>query len=93
MHIEEQRFRHSPNAVSSEVLDEMVIYCPATSQALSLNESARAIWELCDGTRSVNDICAELARTVGGEPADLRGDVDAAISRLRDLGVLLPASS
>jgi hypothetical protein len=93
MCIAEQRFRRSPSAVSSEVLDEMVIYCPATSQALSLNESARAIWELCDGTRSVDQICAELAQAVGGEPADLRSDVDAAIIRLRDLGVLLPASA
>ena len=78
----------SPAAIYSDVLDEMVVYCPGTSQALSLNESARAIWELCDGTRTIDDICVELANATGLMPAQLREEVGGAVDRLYGLGVL-----
>jgi hypothetical protein len=79
----------TPGVVTSEVLDELVAYVPATSQAVSLNVSARAIWELCDGTRTVDDICSELSEPTGMPPAALRADVQAAIDQMRDLGLLI----
>jgi hypothetical protein len=80
---------HTPGLVTSEVLDELVAYAPATSQAVSLNVSARAIFELCNGTRTVDDICDELSGSVGMPPDALRADVQAAIDQMRDLGLLV----
>lgn len=74
--------------VTSEVLDELVAYSPASSQAVSLNVSARAIFELCDGTRTVDDICSELSGSAGMPPEALRADVQAAIEQMRELGLL-----
>lgn len=82
------RPRRSPEVVAAEVLDELVAYTPATSQAVSLNVSARAIWELCDGSRTLDDICGELS-DAAGLPADaLRADVEGAVTQLRSLGLL-----
>ncbi|MGE0449968.1 MAG: PqqD family protein [Vicinamibacterales bacterium] len=39
---------------------EAVLLPPAADHAFFLNASALAIWELCDGTRSVHDILGEL---------------------------------
>jgi hypothetical protein len=79
----------NPGVVTSEVLDELVAYSPASSQAVSLNVSARAIWELCDGARTVDDICNELSNLAGMPPEALRPDVQAAIDQMRDLGLLV----
>jgi len=79
----------TPGVVTSEVLDELVAYVPASSQAVSLNVSARAIFELCNGTRTVDDICSELSEPTGMPPEALRADVQAAIDQMRDLGLLI----
>jgi hypothetical protein len=79
----------SPDIVCSEVLDELVAYVPASSQAVSLNVSARAIFELCNGTRTVDDICNELSGSAGMPPEALRSEVQAAIEQMRDLGLLV----
>jgi len=86
------RPRQTPGVVTCEVLDELVAYSPASSQAVSLNVSARAIWELCDGTRTLDDICNELSESAGMPPEALRADVQAAIDQLRDLGLLVASN-
>ena len=82
------RPRQVAGIVTSEVLDELVAYSPATSQAVSLNPSARAIWELCDGTRTVDEICAELAEAAGASVEVLRADVTSTLDRFRELGLV-----
>jgi len=77
-----------PGVLHYQLFDELVLYRASTSQAASLNESARAIWELCDGTRTIEDICLELANPLGLQPDLLRGDVCNGVSRLRELGFL-----
>jgi hypothetical protein len=80
--------RQAENIVTSEVFDELVAYAPSSSQAVSLNASARAIWELCDGSRTFDEICAELAEAAG-VPADaLRTDVATAIDKFHELGLV-----
>lgn len=79
---------HQSEVLHYQLFDELVLYRPGIAQAASLNESARAIWELCDGTRTIEDICVELARSVGVEPAELREDVRKGVIHLRDLGLL-----
>lgn len=80
--------RRSLGVVASEILDETVLYCPGSSQAISMNASARAIWELCDGTRSVDAICIELSAIAGVPPEKVRDDVNSAVVRLSELGLI-----
>jgi hypothetical protein len=69
-------------------LEEMVIYDPTESCAASLNASARAILELCDGTRTAEQICGELAQTYRTAADELREDLARALERLCELGLL-----
>jgi len=49
--------------------------------AMFLNDTGKAILELCDGTRTVD----EIARTLGERyQADVRGDVTEYLNRLAD---------
>ena len=88
MKLDQSMPSHKPGVLHYDVLDEMVVYCPDSMQAASLNESARAIWELCDGTRTIEDICTELASQVGLPKEQLQDDVNSVIDRLRQLDFL-----
>jgi hypothetical protein len=71
--------------------DEMVLYWPTGDRAFSLNSSARAVWELCDGRHSVPAITDRLAARFGS-PREaleiLQADIDATIRQLYDSGLL-----
>ena len=79
---------HAPDIIYYEIFDELVVYRPGASQAASLNASARAIWHLCDGQRTVEDICVELAQILTLRTADLHSDVRSGINTLYELGLL-----
>ena len=65
--------------------DEMVLYSPRDEAAYVFNASARAMWELCDGTRTVSQISRELAEVASSNVADVQEDVVAALLRLSEL--------
>jgi hypothetical protein len=79
---------HRTGLIHYDVLNEMVVYYPGGSQAASLNESAKAIWALCDGTRTVDDICAELAQLTTLSATQLQSDVQNALERFHALDLL-----
>ena len=73
---------------------EMVLYLPGREQAVSLNQSARAIWELCDGRRNLDEISQELGRRFDSPAEAILPDVAATVDRLAEHGLLAlgPAS-
>ena len=77
-----------PGIIHHDVLDEVVVYCSDTQLAVSLNESASVIWDLCDGSRTIEEICAELSSQAGLNAAQLRDDVRNAVDRLYELDLL-----
>ena len=77
-----------PGIEAHSLSDEMVLYSPDRDLALSLNRSARAIWELCDGTHTVLEISQELGRCFGCPDSELLSDVIEAITQLRTLGLV-----
>lgn len=83
--------RQVDGVVECQVQEDLLVYEPTGAIAVSLNASAGAIWELCRGRLSVGEIAVELGRRHGLPPRLLRPDVDAAIARLRDAGILRPA--
>ena len=92
MNLDPIRPSQRPGTICHDVLDERVLYCPDIQQVVSLNESARAIWELCDGSRTMDDICAELTSETGLTVEQLWDDVRNAIDRLHDLKLLTRGS-
>jgi hypothetical protein len=70
------------------VLDQTVLEVPGRADTLSLNSSAAAIWELCDGARGLADLTRELASRFQIAPEAMRADVQSVIERLESVGAL-----
>jgi hypothetical protein len=71
-----------------------VVALPAEGTALvgrvrcELNETARFIYEQCDGRRSTSDIARGVAEAFEVDFATAHGDVLACVSQLRELGAV-----
>lgn len=81
--------RQAPTVLSQELGDELSLFDPATGTAVSLNKTARGIWSLLDGTRTVDDIVANLAQAYRVEPSVIELEVRAALQQLVDAGVVV----
>jgi len=68
--------------------DEALVYVAAAAAAYALNSSALAIFELCDGQRTVADIGREFAQTLACTPDALLPDVEHGVSELRKAGLV-----
>jgi hypothetical protein len=68
--------------------EEALVYVPAGTAAYTLNRSAWAVFEMCDGQRTVADIGQECAQTLGCAPEALLGDVQHAVRELREAGLV-----
>jgi PqqD family protein of HPr-rel-A system len=64
------------------------IYDRETDSLHVLNDSARAIWELCDGKTSPEEMAAAISELTGIEREDSEADVGAALGELRSLGLV-----
>ena len=68
--------------------DETVLYSPECEMVISLNSSAKAIWELCDGSRTIVEISQELGKRLGYSGTELLSDVITAICEFQKLSFL-----
>ena len=75
--------------IAQHVLNEMVLYDSEKEEGYSLNESARSIWDLCNGQRTIKDICQELATPLSIDPNLLYDDVLTAIQQLAGQNLLI----
>jgi len=64
---EDGHFRPRPvdHLIIQNLDDELLIYDTSNNKAHCLNSSLRAVWEQCDGNRSLPDIVANLQKTYG----------------------------
>jgi hypothetical protein len=72
----------------AEMSGEGLIYRHPAKQGIYLNETATVIWRLCDGTRTVAAIIAELAEIYPGVESDIACDVHDTLDRLSELGAV-----
>ncbi len=80
------------------VKDEIVVVSPrpvenilddeAKNRAVALNHSGRAIWELCDGQHSTDDIVSVLSERFAVDPEELAPQVTTTLTRMSMLGFL-----
>lgn len=82
------RPKRRDSVLEGRVRDEMVLLSPGSKQAFSLNQSSRAIWELCDGNRTVDEISQTLQERYAQAEGDLSGDINTALSKLKEVGML-----
>jgi hypothetical protein len=68
--------------------DEVLLYSSKSERVFSLNSSAKAIWELCDGSHTIIEIAQELGQRVGCSGDELLDDILNAIGEFREHGVL-----
>jgi hypothetical protein len=71
-----------------DLFDEVVLYSQTLDMAFSLNSTAKAIWELCDGNRSVEKISYELSQQFDGSETSLLSDIDRTVKLLHQHGLL-----
>jgi hypothetical protein len=69
------------------VADELLALKPATLEAHALNQSAAAVFDLCNGKASKSEMAAEIERRTG-LPAD-EEIVELALAELVDAGLVL----
>lgn len=71
-----------------KILGSMFLEIPGRSDTVSLNSSGAAIWEACNGTRSLAEINDELETRFEMPQGSLRADVEVVIKRLERIGAL-----
>lgn len=54
------------------------------SAGMRLNSVGKDLWNLCDGTRTLDDIVEQLLEEYEGEPEEIRNDVQKVISNLKE---------
>lgn len=78
-----------PQAISRVVDGEAVIVLPESGQVGVLNEVGTRVWELADGTRSLEEIVAAILEEFEVTPERARQDVDAFVQELVEKGMLI----
>jgi len=73
---------------AGKILGSLFLEIPGRPDTVSLNASGAAIWEVCDGTRSLAAINHELETRFEMPAGSLRADVEVVIKRLEDLGAV-----
>ncbi len=68
--------------------DGMLLFSPTSNATFSLNPSARAIWELCDGQRTVPQILQTLQQHFDGNEVDLHADLLMTLRQFHQRGLL-----
>lgn len=68
--------------------DGWAVYDPDTDKVHLLNESAKAIWELCDGNTTTSEMAAAISEITGLDLERAMADVEETIDRLGSLGLV-----
>ncbi len=84
--------RQTPGLEIRTVGDEVLVHDPERGKVHVLNASAGKVLELCDGTRTLEEVAVGLANAFLTETERVRPDVDRALSEFRSLGIIESAS-
>jgi hypothetical protein len=82
---------HHPRRQDLDVYDlgeELLIYSQEQELGITLNASSKQIWQLCDGSRSLDEITAAIAQSIGCTTESLLEDVCTTVLHFHQLGLL-----
>jgi len=77
-----------PGVREARVLDDLHLEIPGAPDPIVLNDSAAAIWELCDGKRTLIQIVAALEQRFDASRETLRTAVESTTKELEGSGAL-----
>lgn len=70
-----QKPRRVSRVIQYEIDGEVVLYDPKRDRVHNLNSTAAFIWQLCDGSRTVDEVALDVAMHYGVDFAVTRVDV------------------
>lgn len=73
---------------ADETGEDLILRDPVSGAVHTLNDSAAAVWWLSDGSRSRDQIMAEIARIYQADIEEVAEDVDQVISELVKIDAL-----
>lgn len=74
---------------SLEQLDnELLLYHPAKTLTVYMNETASLVWQLCDGKRTVSEIVRQLQAAYPEAAGDMQSDVEQALAIFSEHGAI-----
>ena len=79
---------HSAGVLEQAVVDDLIVFNPASDTYFTLNRSAREVWELADGTRTAPEIAATLAARYEVDLNQIREDIAEIISGFKETGLI-----
>ena len=79
---------HEEGLHFEEMAGESLLFSEVTKKTVYLNDTASAIWKLCDGTRTVEQLVALLREAYSDSEHDFESDVRGTIDGLLEQGVL-----
>ena len=83
------RMVRRPDIVSESLGDEAVLYDGQGKRIHVLNATAKLIWELCDGTHTLEDMEARVRSSFRGlNGRDVLGDIRAIVATFGDKDLL-----
>ena len=82
------RPRKRPGFTAFNVANELLLLPPEGENAIALNESGAAIWNLCDGLRTLVDLLHALRARYHGDDVVMLADLSEALLRFHRLGLI-----
>jgi hypothetical protein len=77
-----------PNLMTRRIDAEAVVLDPQAGYVHQLNETARCVWDRCDGAQSAADIAADLAAIYDAPQEQVLSDVVATLETFVRLGLM-----
>ncbi len=78
------RPKRMDHLIQHDMDEEVLVYDPVVDRTHRLNSSATLIWELCDGTRSLEDIARVLTEQFEVEFETALQDARAVLDQLKE---------
>lgn len=69
--------------------DEVIVHDLDNAMVHVLNATAGDVLELCDGTRSIDEVAAALSKMTGVDAATIRPDIEAIVRTFTECGLFV----
>jgi PqqD family protein of HPr-rel-A system len=77
-----------PEVWLRQAAEENAVYNPTTGSVFLLNETALAIWDLCDGETSPDEMVTAVVELTGMHPDVVTEDVERILGEFEEAGLL-----
>lgn len=79
-------YKNEQIILREEFDDWALLFNPDTGKVFGVNQVAAAIWKLIDGTRTLEDISAEIKLLCPDAPDAIHDDIEEFLSKTEEIG-------